>query len=142
MNRILAAALLIALVPLNVHAAQSPDDKMLALVNKARAEAGLSALVRNPLLDAAASAKAADMVKRDYFSHDTPDGQSPWVWFTSYAFAHAGENLARGFRSPYAAHDALMASPTHRANLLSQLYTEVGISFEGRTVVQHFGRPL
>lgn len=79
-------------------------------------------------LQQAAQAKAQDMVTKNYWSHETPDGQQPWSFITAagYQYQAAGENLAYGFDSADAVSNAWMHSPEHRANLLDQDFTQVG----------------
>src|SRR5882757_4641638 len=61
--------------------------------NTQRAGNGEGALGLNAQLDQAAQAKANDMATRDYWSHNTPDGQTPWSFITAtgYNYAAAGE---------------------------------------------------
>ena len=50
-------------------------------------------------------------------------------WLTSFKeipYQYAGENLAKGFPQPVDSFNALMASPSHRANIMNPLYTHVG----------------
>lgn len=119
--------------------------------NKARASEGQAALTRNPLLDEAARLKAEDMAKNGYFAHWSPTGLSPWYWFeeAGYTYVHAGENLAVHFTDSGEVVEAWLDSPTHRANILSGNYSEIGIGtaegeYEGYDtvfVVQMFGTP-
>ena len=120
-------------------------------VNSSRTAAGLPMLAENSTLAAAAEAKVKDMIAKQYFSHASPDGRTPWDFFRAqnYTYTAAGENLAIDFISAREAHEALMASPAHRANILSGLYTEMGVAiakgvFEGRETVfiaEYFGKP-
>jgi hypothetical protein len=124
---------------------------VVAETNEARAEAALSPLVRSDVLDRAAQLKAEDMALHGYFSHKSPDGLSPWHWFTEagYLYAYAGENLAVHFTDSRAVVDAWLNSPTHRANVMNGTYKEIGIGtakgvYEGHDtlfVVQLFGTP-
>ncbi len=119
--------------------------------NEERDTSDLPPLIRNPILDAAARMKAEDMATRGYFAHYSPDGISPWHWFSEagYGFVHAGENLAVHFTDSKAVVDAWMDSPTHRANIVNGNYREIGVGtargrFEGYDtvfVVQLFGTP-
>jgi len=130
-------------------AANIPPSEVIRLTNEKRAEAGLPALVENGTLSQAAQAKGADMLNRDYWSHVAPDGTQPWTFFTNagYKYRYAGENLARDFSSAPAAVEAWMASPTHKDNIMSPKYKEIGIAVvEGdlagvdtTIVVQFFG---
>lgn len=96
--------------------------------NAQRATASLGTLALNQKLNAAAQAKAEDMAARNYWSHNTPEGNPPWTFFSNagYEYKAAGENLAYGFDSSNATIVAWMNSPGHRANIMNTTYTEVG----------------
>lgn len=89
------------------------------------------------------------MLNKDYWAHVAPDGTQPWRFFTDfgYRYRYAGENLARDFTNPSSAVDAWMASPSHKENLLSPKYKEIGVAVvEGdlagvdtTLIVQFFG---
>lgn len=127
--------------------AQKPmtSGQILNLVNQDRQERGLADLSFSSALNLAAQAKAQDMVLRDYFAHVSPDGTKPWQWFRSvgYNYTYAGENLAEGYTDAYDLETSWMASPSHRANILSPFYSEVGLAVLSRNntniVVQFFG---
>lgn len=150
----LALAAQLPVVP-SVHAAefsnQFSQEDFLSLTNEARAEAGLAPLVLNPELQLAALQKAQDMVHNSYWDHYRPsDHKAPWDFIheAGYQYTVAGENLARGFSTPGGITKAWLESPTHRANVLSPKYAEVGYASikttdqDGKTVlltVQMFG---
>ncbi len=96
--------------------------------NVQRTGSGLSALAINSKLNQAAQAKAEDMAARNYWSHNTPEGNPPWVFFSGagYEYKAAGENLAYGFDTSNTTIVAWMNSPGHRANIMNTSYTEVG----------------
>lgn len=98
--------------------------------NNQRTSNGLGSLALNDQLISAAQAKANDMAARDYWSHNTPEGNPPWVFFDAagYSYEAAGENLAYGFDTSDAAITGWMNSPGHRANILNGVYTEVGFA--------------
>ena len=131
------------------YAANISPDEVVRLTNERRIQAGLAPLSINPTLSAAAQAKGVDMINRDYWAHVAPDGTQPWKFFLDfgYRYRYAGENLARDFSNPSSAVDAWMNSPTHRDNLLSPNYKEIGIGVvEGdmagvdtTVIVQFFG---
>ena len=117
--------------------------QILDLINQGREEAGLPALTLNPVLNQAAAAKAEDMILKRYFAHISPEGVKPWYWFkrVGYDYAYAGENLASGFTDPTELVDSWMASPGHRANILSPYYSDLGlgvIAAGNKTVVVEF----
>ena len=116
----------------------------LKLLNNDRKEKGLAPLQFNPHLSKLAENYAKDMIKRDFFSHVNPEGQSPFerMQEQKIVYNYAGENLAFN-ESVYAAQQAFMHSPEHKANILNVNYTQVGIGIveasRGRVfVVQEF----
>jgi hypothetical protein len=104
------------------------EDRMLSQINAARAQNGLSALRTDPLLQQAARAHSADMYQRHYFSHQTPDGKTPYDRLHDLRFHYvtAGENLAFA-PDVDQAWTSLMQSPDHRANILNPDFRCVGI---------------
>ncbi len=120
-------------------------------VNQTRAERGLEQLAENKALNEAAKLKAQDMLGNDYFAHTSPAGKDPWTWLAraDYNYRFAGENLAMDFVTAKGVHDAWMKSPTHKENIVSADYQEIGVAvMEGiidgkkhRVAVQFFGQP-
>ncbi len=121
------------------------------LTNQDRVANSLDQLIEDPLLAQAAQLKADDMAAKGYFSHQSPDGKTPWYWLeqVGYKYVYAGENLAIDFFDTQDVEEAWMASPTHRANIVKPQYTHIGIGvaqglYQGRTttfVVQVFASP-
>lgn len=121
------------------------------LANADRQQNDLPSLTPNAQLQEAAQLKANDMASKGYFAHESPDGRDPWYWFSQagYNFVYAGENLAVYFSDSDAVNTAWMNSPEHRANILSDHFTQIGIAtaegmYEGKEttfVVQEFGSP-
>ncbi|HUC90239.1 MAG TPA: CAP domain-containing protein [Patescibacteria group bacterium] len=110
------------------YATNTTVSGLFASTNNQRVSNGLGSLAINGQLNQAAQAKANDMVARDYWSHNTPDGNSPWVFITNagYNYQTAGENLAYGFSDSDATITAWMNSAEHRANILNSSYKDVG----------------
>jgi uncharacterized protein YkwD len=104
---------------------------LLSSTNGARSSNGVKSLKTNSKLAAAAQAKANDMAARNYWSHYTPDGKSPWTFVVAkgYSYQILGVILATGFCDEQATIDGWMASPPHRENLLDSNFTEVGFGF-------------
>jgi uncharacterized protein YkwD len=133
--------------------AQLSNSKVIVLTNEARrANGNLPALKENAKLNQSALLKARDMLDKQYFEHVSPSGVgvSDLGKAVGYEYIYIGENLALGgFEGDKALVDAWMASPGHRANILNDHYTEIGVAvirgtYEGRQVwmaVQHFGAP-
>jgi hypothetical protein len=107
----------------------APVD-LLNITNQVRQEHGLSPLQLDSELSQAASGKASDMFANNYWAHISPSGTTPWVFFknSGYEYLYAGENLARGFSSASEVVNAWMASPSHRDNMLSANYNDVGFA--------------
>ncbi len=136
------------------YATEMSIQGLLQYTNSQRASNGLGPLTINSKLNTSAQAKANNMVSRDYWAHNTPDGDEPWVFIdaTGYQYQKAGENLAYGFSNSEATVIGWMNSPTHRANILDQTYTEVGFGFvnadnfvntgQETVVVAHYGEPI
>ena len=99
--------------------------------NVQRENNGKADLSLNQKLINAAQTKANDMVARNYWSHNTPDGQEPWVFITNagYSYQKAGENLAYGFTTSSDTVTGWMNSPEHRANMLDSSFVDVGFGF-------------
>ncbi|WP_406660212.1 CAP domain-containing protein [Methanolobus sp. ZRKC3] len=103
---------------------------MLDLINDARSQNGLDPLRFNPLLNEVASEHSKEMIEMDYFSHDSYDGTgfAQRILDSGYVMTYAGENIAMRYPpSVQIAHDGLMNSPGHRANILNPNYNEIGI---------------
>jgi len=110
------------------------EDRLLAEHNSFRAAHGLSPLMRDPAFDDAARAHVADLLRRDYFEHASPEGYTSEQRVALLArrfVGAAGENIAMqdgGDAPPSSAELAKMwrDSPGHRANMLRPQYTHVG----------------
>lgn len=102
--------------------------KMLSLVNKEREKAGISPLVMDEELVKIARLKSQDLIDKNYFSHQSPTYGDPFAMMKNFGvtYSYAGENLA-GNHSVEKAHESLMNSPGHRANILNPNYTKIGI---------------
>ena len=105
-------------------------EQLLAATNAQRSTEHSNPLTISANLSAAALAKANDMFKNQYWSHDSPTGVTPWKWITDqgYTYLKAGENLARGFNNTNSIVTAWMNSPSHRENVMNPAYSEVGFA--------------
>ncbi|SHJ74358.1 CAP domain-containing protein [Desulfofundulus thermosubterraneus] len=104
------------------------EQQMLQLVNQERVRYGLAPLKVDMELVKVARLKAKDMVEKDYFSHTSPTYGSPFEMMSRFGitYRYAGENLA-GAPTVEMAHENLMNSPDHRANILNANFKEIGI---------------
>lgn len=122
------------------------------LTNQEREEQNLQTLTVNPILNKAAEMKAIDMARYGYFAHTSPEGKTPWYWLqqVGYQYQYAGENLAVNFSDSKDVTMAWMNSPTHKANIEKENYTEVGTGiangiYEGKKtifVAQLYANPI
>jgi hypothetical protein len=112
------------------------SSKVINLINNERKVKGEGILDPNTELDRAARAKAADMVSKNYFAHYSPDGKRPWDFInhSNYTYSFVGENLAMDFSTLETAHKALMASESHRENILNPRFKDIGIAFVSSTI--------
>jgi len=111
-------------------------------VNPVREDHGFLDLEVNDKLTKAAQLKAEDMVKRNYFDHNGPNGEKPWTWLekVDYDYAAAGENLAMNFNDPVELINAWLNSPLHAKNILNGYFTDIGIGIADDIVVMFLGR--
>lgn len=131
------------------------EQLILVHTNKERAKGGLELVQWSGGLALVARDHSQDMIKRDFFVHVNPDGQDPSERFeTTYGYAPqkalgptgyivgVGENLGkitfptevggcgevRDSKSAAACQvKSWMESPAHRANILDEKYTHLGV---------------
>ena len=120
------------------------EARMLLMINEERAAQGLAPLRADPELAAVARAHSRDMFARGYFSHVAPDGKDPFdrIRQAKVNYLTAGENIALA-PTLAMAHQGLMKSPGHRANILRPAFGRVGIGIvdggrRGEMVTQNF----
>lgn len=114
--------------------------QVVKLVNAERAKAGLSALTSDALLDKVAVAKVKDMSNNNYFDHQSPTYGSPFDMMKQFGvtYSYAGENIAKGQKTPQEVVTAWMNSAGHRANILSKNFTHIGVGFYNGYWAQEF----
>ena len=119
------------------------EEEVLVLVNEVRgtgascggqAFGSASPLTMNPALRCAARVHSKDMSDREFFDHNNPDGEDPFVRMdrAGYTYFTAGENIAAGQTSPEQVMAGWMDSPGHCSNIMNPDFTEIGVgAFEG-----------
>ena len=127
-----AAACLMVLGGARAYAATIPGaaEQVLALVNQARAQAGLASLTMDPQLNQSAQSYSDYMASANFYAHDGPDGSTPLSRMNAAGFPGTGtwgENIAAGYSDAASVMQAWMASPGHRANILNSAFTQIGI---------------
>lgn len=108
------------------------EAAVLCLINKERSKRGVPALKSEGRLVKDAGGHSRDMVRRGYFSHDSPEGKDPGdrIAATGYRFSTWGENIAWGrgkFGTPASIVRSWIGSPGHRANILNAAFKQSGI---------------
>lgn len=151
MRSVVILAMLVAAI--SATAAEITTETVVAEMNIHRAAAGLPPLRHDDRLLRAADSRMRDMEELSYWGHIAPDGRSPFEMIPphGYEFRYAGENLASGFETAELLVQSWMESKGHRANILSPLYQDCGVSViegattgrgTGRSVVVLFARPI
>lgn len=118
-----------------VAAGPSFEEQVVDLVNQQRWSFNnlqLPPLKGVDLLANSAGGHSAAMADRDFFAHCDPDTlMSPFDRMTAagYFWIAAAENIAAGYSTPTAVMDGWMASPGHRANILSTSFREIGVGY-------------
>ncbi|MFD2923612.1 CAP domain-containing protein [Halobacillus naozhouensis] len=112
-------------------ATSSYEEKVVQLVNEERAKEGLSPLKMHDRLSDLARMKSQDMADKGYFSHTSPTYGSPFDMMQQYNFSYsaAGENIAAGQRTPQEVVEGWMNSPGHRANIMNEHFTHIGVGY-------------
>lgn len=103
--------------------------QVVQLVNAERAKQGLPALTIHTGAQAAAQVRAQEQAQS--FSHTRPNGTSCFTALTEQGVTYrsAGENIAYGQKTPQEVVSAWMNSAGHRANILSETFTEIGVGY-------------
>lgn len=101
------------------------------LTNQERRNAGLAPFAWSDALADVAAAHCQDMSERQFFDHVNPDGLSPFDRMAAAGihYGWAAENIAMGYPSPQAVVDGWMNSPGHRANILNEHLTTLGVGY-------------
>jgi uncharacterized protein YkwD len=106
------------------------EKKTFALHNEIRRKHHLPTFCVHPALEKAARDHSADMIRRDYFSHntkgrnETAEGRIKRFGYTpqGYSFYMVGT-----YGEPDSIMNSWMKSPDHRHNILNGKYREIGI---------------
>ncbi|GGA62054.1 CAP domain-containing protein [Ornithinibacillus halotolerans] len=116
------------------------EEQVAQLVNQERAKHGLSPLKHRADIKSVAERKAADMINSNYFSHTSPNYGSPFDMLKTFGIKYrtAGENIAKGQKTPQEVMNAWMNSSGHRANILNANFDSIGVGYYNGAWVQMF----
>ncbi|HFJ9438859.1 MULTISPECIES: CAP domain-containing protein [Bacillus] len=107
------------------------EQRVVELTNAERTKQGLPALKIDTELSKVARIKSEDMQKNNYFDHNSPTYGSPFDMMKKFGISYtsAGENIAQGQRTPEEVVQAWMNSAGHRANILNNGFTHIGVGY-------------
>lgn len=113
------------------------EKQILSLINAERSERGLAKVSVNATLTKAARAHSREMGDKQYFSHNSYNGESFskrlirfGYTYKGYRYWKVGETIYWGsglYASPVNVVDQWMRSSTHRAVILTKVFRNVGI---------------
>ena len=118
-------------IPAKDEESSSFESEVIRLVNAERTKHGLPNLKEDWQLSRVARYKSEDMRDNKYFSHTSPTYGSPFEMMKNFGISYksAGENIAKGQKTPAAVVNAWMNSPGHRKNILSKGFTHIGVGY-------------
>lgn len=121
---LLTGLLSVGIAPVHAQDKATRRERMLALINRARAARDLPRLSLSLPLSKTAKRHSAEMAARGsiFHSEDLRAVLAPYDW------SIGGENVGAGF-SVEGLHEAFMDSPPHRENVLRPSFDHVGIGF-------------
>ena len=128
-----------ASAPAPSQSTQELIDEVVRLTNVERAKEGLPALKTYDALDRAAAIRAPETV--ELFSHTRPDGSSCFTALDETGAKEGaytyGENIAAGHATAAETVEQWMNSPGHRANILNENYTHIGVGYAAGGQYRH-----
>lgn len=102
--------------------------QVVRLSNAARIKQGCAPLRVDARLTRAARAHSLEMAQSGRFTHDSPDGSSPWDRMERAGYTNgAAENIGRGYVSAEEAVSGWLASRDHRRNILNCGIVSIGV---------------
>jgi uncharacterized protein YkwD len=106
------------------------EQEILDRTNAERKRAGLPAYQVDPTLMKLARDHSATMARLDQLGHEL-EGKSfdKRIKESGYRHSGSGENVAQGQRTAEQVLDSWMKSPGHKANILNERFTRIGIGF-------------
>jgi uncharacterized protein YkwD len=140
------------------------EEEVLRLTNETRARGAdcgeegtfkaTTPLTMNAILRCSARLHSQDMGEQEFFDHTNPDGLDPFerMMAAGYRASAMGENIAMGQQTPDEVVQGWTDSDGHCANLMSPMFTEIGVGywegesdnrfFNGNKLwTQNFGKP-
>src|SRR5690606_25969744 len=120
------------------------EREVVKYTNIERVKNGLPELKIDNELSKVAWYKSKDMETVGYFDHTSPTYGSPFDMMSDFGihYTAAGENIAYGYPTAKSVVDGWMNSPGHRANILNEMFTHIGVGYvqDGHYATQMFLR--
>lgn len=118
-------------IPTNDSSVTAYEQEIVRLVNVERSKQGLKSLESDWQLSRVARYKSQDMKDKGYFSHTSPTYGSPFDMMKNFGISYriAGENIAKGQKTPSEVVNAWMNSSGHRANILNKSFAKIGVGY-------------
>lgn len=112
--------------------------RIVELVNEEREKAGLNPVTLDAAASSAAMLRSREIVSS--FSHTRPNGSSfsTALKEQGISYRRAGENIAWGQRSPEQVMEGWMNSSGHRANILGESFTHIGVGYHQENGVNYW----
>ncbi|MGN9865788.1 CAP domain-containing protein [Bacillus swezeyi] len=118
------------------------EKEVVELTNAERKKQGLKPLTLDEKLSKVARTKSQDMKDNNYFDHNSPTYGSPFDMMKKFGISYrtAGENIAKGQRTPQEVVKAWMNSEGHRKNIMNPDFTHIGVGYvkDGNYWTQQF----
>ena len=115
-------------------------EQVVELVNAERAKEALAPLTIDKKVQAAAQIRAVE--SKTSFSHTRPNGSSfaTALKEQGVTYRRAGENIAWGQRTPKEVVNAWMNSSGHRANIMNENFTKIGVGYYQHNGVNYWSQ--
>ncbi|MGQ9024554.1 CAP domain-containing protein [Bacillus licheniformis] len=118
------------------------EKEVVELTNAERKKQGLKPLTLDEKLSKVARTKSQDMKDNNYFDHNSPTYGSPFDMMKKFGITYrtAGENIAKGQKTPQEVVKAWMNSEDHRKNIMNPNFTHIGVGYvkDGNYWTQQF----
>ncbi|MBP3760399.1 MAG: SCP-like extracellular [Ruminococcus sp.] len=119
-------------------------EKIIILVNEARAEEGLKPVYAVPYLNDLSNIRVRELV--EYWNHKRPDGSkfSSVIDQSIAPFWYAAENIAAGFSTPEETFEQWKNSPKHWEAIMNPDVTHMGaaVTYEGNSTYRWYWQQL
>ena len=126
------------------HREELSDDESAAIdeANRRRMVLGLNPLAIDMKLVACSRDHSNDMIKHNFFAHNSPvEGKTtPWDRAKNFGTKASGENIAAGYGNGMAVTIGWWRSPGHLKNMMGKSHNRIGVGQEQKHYTQMFGR--